>query len=76
MVALCNCEVNGRRVKVFLKRLGGGEYLLLIGSFQPENLEKVYKSAGVSKYYFKILRVGALIEKRRFLGNLRKLVNY
>jgi IS4 transposase len=43
MVALCNCEVNGRRVKVFLKRLGGGEYLLLMGNFQPENLDKVYK---------------------------------
>jgi hypothetical protein len=43
MVALRNGELNDRRVNVFLKRLSGGEYLLLMGSFQPENLEKVYK---------------------------------
>jgi hypothetical protein len=28
---------------VFLKRLGGGEYLLLMGSLEPAKLEKIYK---------------------------------
>jgi hypothetical protein len=33
---------TGRKVNVFLKRLSGGEYLLLMGSFEPPKLEKVY----------------------------------
>jgi len=42
-VALLDCEVNGCKVNVFLKRLGGGEYLLLMGSLEPARLEKIYK---------------------------------
>jgi hypothetical protein len=57
MVALCNGEVNGRRVNVFLKRLSGGEYLLLMGSFQLEKLDKVYKKRRSIKVLFQNFKI-------------------
>jgi hypothetical protein len=35
---------TGRKVNAFLKRLGGGEYLLLMGSFEPQAEKDIQKA--------------------------------